>query len=709
MLRSLLSLILAGSLAPAQNPPANNGSLSGRGMSIERTPAKTTAPPRGPVAIPRGYALIVGVAKFQNLDPRDFLNYSESDAQAVQRVVISKEGGNIAPENVHALIGPRATLANFRHELEEWLPSVAGPQDRVIVYVASHAFVDAQGRGYLALYDVDARRPVATGYPMDRLGDVLANKVKARWKALFTDTCHSAKVTEYTTDKAVNEAYGKLQGFLTLTASHEQERSYEDPELKFGIFTYYLVQGWKGEADTSPRDGIITAFELTEYVRRNVRDHAWAKHAMQTPQDYGDYSPDMLLGFVPEHAEPNATLRNPTGTLHVVSNMDAVEVYVDGEFRGKLDKGGSASYPGLTAGRHVVRAVRSGYDPDTQEVQIDPGQDSTINIRIKFPRKTNKQAETLFDDGLRHFIKHHGSLFGSANGQTDADLKQARQDFDAALKADPQDSKAAYYLALAEQALGNTDEAVKDCRQAIDIDPGYVEARVQYGELLVESGDTQQAVNELLEAARRDENNGLIYSRLAWAYSLTGRYDEALRNANKAVQLAPKLVEARLVRGDALRLTGKFDEARDDYRAVIDMSIGNSGVRMALWAFLPVVSIKTPGQRLLYNDQRDSAFFGMCECEERLGNVERALGYCREALRYEPDDLYTLYLTGTVEMKLYNGAVKTDRAAARAHLVSAQEYLSRVIDINPDHEYSAQARKYVDVIKARLARLQGAE
>ena len=54
-------------------------------------------------------------------------------------------------------------------------------------------------------------------------------------------------------------------------------------------------------------------------------------------------------------------------------------------------------------------------------------------------------------------------------------------------------------------------------------------------------------------------------------------------------------------------------------------------------------------------------------------------------------------------------ALMTDRAAARAHLVSAQEYLSRVIDINPDHEYSAQARKYVDVIKARLARLQGAE
>jgi len=707
MSRPMLCLLLT--IAALAQSPQQQQQLPGRGMTIapvpEKPPGTPPPPPSGPVSIPRGYALIVGVAKFEKLDPRDFLNYSESDAQSVQRVVIAREGGNIAPENVHTLIGPRATLANFRHELEQWLPSVAHPQDRVIVYVASHAFVDAKGHGYLALYDIDPRHPVETGYPMERLGDVLANQVKARWKALFTDTCHSAKVTDYTTDKAVNDAYGKLQGFLTLAASHEQERSYEDPELKAGIFTYYLVQGWQGAADTSPRDGVISAFELTEYVRRNVRDHAWQKHAMQTPQDHGDYSPDMLLGFVPSHAAAAAKLANPTGTLHVISNMDNVEVWVDGDFRGKLDKGASASYPGLTAGKHVVQGVRSGYDPDTQEVMIDPGQDTTINIRIKFPRRTSKASENLFNDGLRHFIKHHGSLLAGGQTQTEADVKEAQKDFTAALTEDPKNSQAAYYLALSDQALGDTDAAVKHCRQAIEIDPAYTEARVQYGELLVEAGDNQQAVTELLEAARRDPNNGLIYSRLAWVYSLTNRYDEALRNANKAVQLAPNLPEARLVRGDALRLSGKFDAARDDYRAVIDMSIGNSGLRLAAWAMLPFVSRRSAGQRLLYNDQRNSAFFGMCECEERLGNVERALGYCQEALRYEPDDLYTLYLLGTVEMKLFNGSVSTDRAAARTHLVSAEKYLSRVIDINPDHEYSVQAKAYVAAIKVRLARL----
>ena len=114
MHRILLCAISASLLAFAQAPPKKD-KLGQRGMSIERTPEKSAVPSRtgGPVSIPRGYALIVGVAKFQNLDPRDFLNYTESDAEAVERVIVSKEGGNIAPENVHALIEPRATLGQF--------------------------------------------------------------------------------------------------------------------------------------------------------------------------------------------------------------------------------------------------------------------------------------------------------------------------------------------------------------------------------------------------------------------------------------------------------------------------------------------------------------------------------------------------------------------------------------------------------------------
>ena len=63
------------------------------------------------VSIPRGYALVVGIAGYQNPGvPK--LHFSERDAQDMFDVLISPEGGNFHRENVHLLIGAKATLAN---------------------------------------------------------------------------------------------------------------------------------------------------------------------------------------------------------------------------------------------------------------------------------------------------------------------------------------------------------------------------------------------------------------------------------------------------------------------------------------------------------------------------------------------------------------------------------------------------------------------
>src|SRR5689334_23569692 len=93
----------------------------------EDRPAVTAA------TIPRGYALIVGVAGYKNLPASAQLEYSERDADAIYSILISPEGGNFRAENVHRLTGAKATLANLKQELETWLPSVAKDDDRVMI------------------------------------------------------------------------------------------------------------------------------------------------------------------------------------------------------------------------------------------------------------------------------------------------------------------------------------------------------------------------------------------------------------------------------------------------------------------------------------------------------------------------------------------------------------------------------------------------
>src|SRR6266852_1181669 len=167
--------------------------------------------PAPTVAVPRGYALIVGVANYKNLPAKAQLEFSERDADDIYSILISPEGGNFRAENVHRLTGAQATLANVKRELETWLPSVAKEDDRVIIYFAGHGFISG-GRAYLAPYDLDPNNIPGTGYPMDTLGQVAGTRIKSKWKVLMTDACHSGAITP-------EDVAALNKGFLDLSRS----------------------------------------------------------------------------------------------------------------------------------------------------------------------------------------------------------------------------------------------------------------------------------------------------------------------------------------------------------------------------------------------------------------------------------------------------------------------------------------------------------
>src|SRR5262249_27631471 len=148
---------------------------------------------------------------------------------------------------------------------------------RVLVYFAGHGFM-YQGKGYLAPYDFNPNDIAASGYPMDDLGRIFGNKIKARSKILLTDACHSGAISPEDTASLNQTLSGLQKSLFSLTASRASERSFESPDLKggHGVFTYYLVSGMEGAAD-SDADGIVTADELSEYVHTQVREYTGAK------------------------------------------------------------------------------------------------------------------------------------------------------------------------------------------------------------------------------------------------------------------------------------------------------------------------------------------------------------------------------------------------------------------------------------------------
>jgi tetratricopeptide (TPR) repeat protein len=686
-MRLLAFLILAAAALaqPPAQPPKQQRDLKFE-SEVARPPESETAP----VAIPRSYALVIGIANYANLPGTAQLQFSERDAEAIYSILISPEGGNFRAENVRKLVGPRATLANIRSELEQWLPSVTAADDRVLIYFAGHGFVH-QGRGFLAPYDIHPDRIAQTGYPMDDLGKVFGSQIKGKWKVLLTDSCHSGAITPADDAAFLNKRLLDLnKNLFSLTASRDRERSFESAEWGggHGIFTYYVVKGLEGLADEN-NDGIVTADELAEYVRRNVRE---ATGGQQNPtSDRGSFDASMLLAYLPSGVAPGVPPAPKFGTLIIESNMDGVEVFINGKSAGVVNKSAPLRLPGLPPGVITVRGVKMGYEPDgPREEMVYPGQESTISLKIMIPRRRPRAAVDKFDDAIDHYNR----------GGQDA-YRRAAALFEQAFQLDPTYSQAALYLGRAYDALYDQETADKWFRKAFEIDPDYLEARASYGGMLLGMGNVDEAIRQFNLVTQRDKRHPLAWYLQAQAYRMKEMYGDSIESARRAIQIAPQNAEARFWLAESLRMHGKPAESTPEYLAYLRLSDFDSKLAGKLNYYVGGFLIgygrkKRAAQRDIWKDLRSLAYFGLCENAKNLKQYNEAIGYCRQAINYDPEDAFAYYLLGL------NYAYQAQSAGSLEMLAAAKRSFQQMLDLNPDLAESEFARKNLASIDQAL-------
>lgn len=682
-------LALAASAAAGQNAAGQNGAGQNKGRDLkyeDNTPAAPSA-----TAIPRGYALIVGIANYKNLPAQSQLAYSERDADSIYSILISPEGGNFRAENVHRLTGPQATLANLKQELEVWLPSVAQPEDRVVIYFAGHGFIQG-GRAYLAPYDLDPANIGRTGYPMETLGSVAGTRIKARWKVLLTDSCHSGAIAPDADARLYNQSLLDLsRSMFSLTASRDRERSFESSNWGggHGIFTYYVVKGLEGEADEN-NDGMVTADELADYVRSNVRE---ATMGQQNPtSDRGSFDPNMLLSFLPAGLRLGNAPAPKDGTLVFESNMDGVEVFVDGASVGVVNKSMPLRLPGLRPGAHTIQGVKMGYEPDgPRDETVYPGREATVSIKILIARRRNKAAVDELNDGLKDYNK------GGADN-----YRAAVAHFQKALQIDSKYSQAALYLGRAYNSLFDEANSQAAFKKAIAIDPDYLEARVSYAGALLDSGAVDEAIRQLNEVTQRDKSNAMALYLQAQAFRMKALYPQSIDSARAAIKLTPNVAEPHLWLAESLRLSGKYLESEDEYANYLRLS--NFDSKLAGQMNYYVVGFlaglgrkKRAAQTDTWRDLRGLAYFGLCDAERKQSHYDTAIAYCQKALAYDKQDAYSQYALGLSYMH------QAQDQGSLELLASAANHFRAMLDINPDLEESGYAKQNLKTIDAALA------
>jgi formylglycine-generating enzyme required for sulfatase activity len=221
------------------------------------------------------WAVLIGVNEY--LDPKiPDLKYCVADARRVFET-LTKHGG-FDPQRVLLIVDdqPRAHLRplrmNLHRQIGDWLANCR-PEDTVVVTFSGHGFVDSDtGEGFLAPADCEKDNLRATGFPTERLRQMLRD-CAARQKLLILDCCHAGAVRSGeptgATSEELSQVFTKAQGLITLASSRKDEVSYEWSAKQQGLFTYYLVEGLAGAADYDG-DGVVNVDELYRYTFEKV-------------------------------------------------------------------------------------------------------------------------------------------------------------------------------------------------------------------------------------------------------------------------------------------------------------------------------------------------------------------------------------------------------------------------------------------------------
>ena len=141
------------------------------------------------------------------------------------------------------------------------------------------------------------------------------------------------------------------------------------------------------------------------------------------------------------------------------------------------------------------------------------------------------------------------------------DWTTARASFEAAIKKNPKQADAYYYLGLVMDKTGDRPAAEKNYKAALDLQPDLQEAAENLTAIYVESQKFDEAIVIAKKALARNSKNSEMQLNLAVALSGKGDVDGATKAFDDALKLAPNDARFYLAYADHLSVAKKNDEA----------------------------------------------------------------------------------------------------------------------------------------------------
>jgi hypothetical protein len=263
-------------------------------------------------------AIIISISDYENELQR--LDFCKNDGKEMYELLNSL-GYKIADN--HKLIG-HIKYETMRDAIIDFFTDInTKAEHTLLLYYSGHGIPDVDGDVYLSSSEINPNVPFRRGFSFNELTKMIQRSVSTRIVTIL-DCCYSgsAKVSKGHEDDAAKLGTAAIdnksnilqqgEGKCILAASLAYQEAYALRERDHSIFTFYLLEGLRGNENSVDPNGHVTADSLGKYIYKAIVDLPAKKRPKQTPIRKVEAGGDIILASYPKLAKVNSS---PLGSI----------------------------------------------------------------------------------------------------------------------------------------------------------------------------------------------------------------------------------------------------------------------------------------------------------------------------------------------------------------------------------------------------------
>lgn len=526
------------------------------------------------------YALIVGVSKYK--DDRISLKFADKDAVLFRNFLIKSNA--VKTENIISLLNNAATGMAINVAVEN-LAAKSKPNDTVYIYFSGHGDVQTnpitkKSTGYLLGFDANADRVykgngglLELNYLQEMIDAMASNQITVN---LILDACHSSFIINEDGAKMLsNIAMGGFANTIRYLSCLPTQKSYEDPQLGQGYFTYYLIKGLMGMADNMPKDNQVSVNELSQYLMTEVLKASNNKQlpkveALNPLNNVQNVRPDFLqlllqndkASTMPVFLASARSVEQKTNTMLLAGKPTTAELifikrinalflqgdaglesiynlYKKGDYKKHLSLSQQTVFKNTLADalakkpQEAVNTILMGKtDLPNGDYFRDAAKQSLKVLSLLDTNNYTFNTYSIYDKYLKAYAIIREKNYRRYN-YADSLLNEA-------LIIQPDAAFVLHGLGLIADYKDDAPLAEKYFQQAIDLIPTWIFPRSSLGNSLRSQGKYKEAITVFEQTIKMNPKFSWSYNNLAGVYFDMGSYTEAEQLFKKAIQLDPE-------------------------------------------------------------------------------------------------------------------------------------------------------------------------